>query len=46
MLSEMSQANGSLEAEMIKVMIGFNKKPGIDIQPTIQKIKAFAMTFQ
>jgi len=31
---------------MIKVMIGFNKKPDADIQPVIQKIKAFAMTFR
>lgn len=31
---------------MIKVMIGFHKKPGADVQPTLQKLKAFAMTFE
>ena len=31
---------------MIKVMIGFNRKPGVDIQPTLHKLKSFAMTFQ
>ncbi|KTB48917.1 antibiotic biosynthesis monooxygenase family protein [Dehalogenimonas alkenigignens] len=31
---------------MIKVMIGFHKKPDSDIQPVLQKLRSFAMTFQ
>ena len=31
---------------MIKVMIGFNKRPNVDIQSTLQKLKSYAMTFR